>query len=264
MLKWVNWLKEFFRERDRRIMLVCVGIALVFWFTKAMSEDYSHDYKFELDYQLPDNLSFVSPSRQYVEARLSGTGWQLFKASLKRHFSVVPLPVSSDQVTRTDIVTAIYAHLGDYEIAVRDVDTDIINLNTDIRIDKMVPVVLKNDIVPAEGYMLSGKIAVDPPEVTVSGPASVLESIREISTVQFKATDLAASFNAEVELMVPESEYVQISAGKVRVACPIDRIRKVFREVPVVLIGDTSGNSVSPQYLGLEFRVPESQLEALD
>ena len=258
------WYRRFFENKDRNAITICFSIALLFWLTKALSEDYVHDYAFRLDYQLNENLSFTAPARSVVEARLSGQGWELFKASLKRRFKTVPVPVHSDVITRTDIVTAIYTHLGDFEIAVRDVDADVINLETDMVINKMVPVIMKGYINPAEGYMLSDQPDLDPAQIEISGPAAIVGDIRSIETEVIEVVDLEGSFSAESNLVVPNADYLNVTPASVTVSATANQEISVIRSVRVVIKGDTAGFVMKPSTIQAEFRIPESSVLRLD
>ena len=148
-----TWIQRFRGIRDRNAILICIGIALIFWLTNALSESYTHDYTFNLDYQLQDNVSFVSPPRKTMEARIAGQGWELLKASFKRRFREVPLQVVRPEITRSDLIAAIYEHLSDYDVVVREVNIDVMNLDINMVVSRSVPVNFDMKATCAEGYV---------------------------------------------------------------------------------------------------------------
>ena len=237
MLNKKPWYKKLFENKDRNVYLTCLGVALLFWFTKALSEEYVHDYRFTIDYQLPENVNFVEPARQHVEARLSGQGWELFKASLRRHFSHIPVPVVRDAVTRTEIITAIYTHLSDYDIAVREVDADVINLQTDIVIDRAVPVILNATVQLAEGFMYTDSVQITPSQIVVSGPASLVEGLENILTEELESIELSSDFEVQLDLLFPESEYLTFTPEEVTVTAGVDEELKACADYHTGSVG---------------------------
>ena len=179
--------RKFLENKDRNAIIICVFIAFVFWLTNALSEDYTHDYEFEVDYQLQENVSFASAPRTDIEARLSGQGWELLKATIRRRFRRLPVTVVSPEVTRTDLISALYEHLTDYEITVREVNADIINLDINMVITRQVPIVFPQRAQCAEGYVLTDSLPPEPAVVTVTGPSSLIERLAPITV---KETDI--------------------------------------------------------------------------
>ncbi|MDX1408274.1 MAG: hypothetical protein R3330_09075, partial [Saprospiraceae bacterium] len=175
-----SWIQRFIRSKDRNVVLICIGIALVLWLTTKLSRDYIQDYSFEITYDLPDNMSFSTAPQQKFTAQLAGQGWALLGASMHRGFSHVHVPVRGSDITRTDLVQALYQHLGDAEVQVREVNADVIRLNTDLKVQKSIPFVYNGGVRFEEGYRIRDSIIIEPSMAVITGPASLCDEIDNI------------------------------------------------------------------------------------
>ena len=188
MSEKTSWFRRILGMKDRNVILICVGIAIVFWLTNALSENYTHDYTFTLNYQLQENVSFTSPPREKINARISGRGWQLLQMSFKRRFRYLPVQVVRSEITRSDLIAAIYEHLSGYDVVVREVNVDVMTLDINIIMSREIAVVCKQVAIAADGYVLIDSLHPEPAVVTATGPAPLIERLQsiEVNTVELE------------------------------------------------------------------------------
>ena len=253
-----SFIQRFIKDRDRNAILICVVIAISFWLTDALSHTYSHDYNFTIEYELQDNVSFASVPRSAVEVRLSGQGWELLKASISRKFKHVPFSVLRPEVTRSDLIAAVYQHLSDYELVVREVDVDVMSLDINMVITRSLPIQLNMTAVCADGFVFKDSLHLTPANVSASGPSSLIERLGEIQieTVELKA--LSESLNQIVNVILPDEVYITIQPKQVHLMAEIEKDVRVTTLVPLQLEGDTAGLDFSPEMIRLSYSLGES------
>jgi len=254
-----TWIQRLTGIRDRNAILICIGIALIFWLTNALSESYTHDYTFNLDYKLQDNVSFVSPPRKKMEARIVGQGWELLKASFKRKFRVVPLQVVRPEITRSDLIAAIYEHLSDYDVVVREVNIDVMNLDINMVVTRSVPINLDFNASCADGYVFLDSLHCVPAEVTVTGPASLIERMSPIRVQQVELSPLKADLDQTVPLVIAEQQYVRIEPRSVKLEASVEKEVKVTTSIPIEVIGDTTSVGLTRKTANLTYTLGKSK-----
>lgn len=258
-----KWSWDFLKSKDRNVILICVGIALIFWLTTKFSREYTHDYTFDLQYDLPENSSFTTPPVQAVEARLSGSGWDLFRASMKRRFSRLHVPVTRSEITRTDLVQALYRHLGDYDVQVRQVNVDVIDLDIDMVIQKDLPVRFTGNIRTVPGFQLKDSVRITPNTAHVTGPLAILEDVQQLEVAEIDIPVLKDDFTAQVDIISPNVSYVTIEPSSVNLTIEIEpQVQKALL-VPVSMDGDTAGIEIQPNRVRVICTIGESKEDSL-
>ncbi len=257
-----SFIQRFLKDRDRNAILICVVIAISFWLTDALSHSYTHDYKFTIDYELQDNVSFASAPRSEIEARLSGQGWELLKASITRNFKLVPFSVLRPEVTRSDLITAVYQHLSEYEIVVREVDVDVMTLDINMVITRSIPIQLNLTAECVDGFVFKDSLHLTPAYVTVSGPSSLIERLGDIRIEKVELTPLAASINQIVDIILPDEAYITIEPKQVHLMADVEKDVNRTSELLLQLNGDTVGLDFSPGSISLTYSVGESLIDA--
>ncbi len=258
----VSVFKRFIENKDRNAIIICVFIAFVFWLTNALSEDYTHDYSFEIDYQLQENVSFASAPRTSLEARLSGQGWELFKASVRRRFKYLPVTVVRPDITRTDLISALYEHLTDYDITVREVNADIINLDINMVITRQVPISFNRSVSCANGFVITDSLHCEPAVVTVTGPSSLIERLAPITVEDIPIEPLSGPFSIEAALDLPDLNYLTFERTTVNLVGSAERMVQVTSIKPVSLEDPESVFNLEQPTVSVTYKVGVSHADS--
>lgn len=173
--------KRFFRGKfqgDRAILMVCIGIAFVFWLLTKLSQTYraQKEIVFEVSTPFQKALSELPPDN--VVADVEGTGWDLLldhfqNRSLRLQYdleSVDRLDLPLGQL-RADIKTKLYS--GDIKIL--ELNYDYFSFQVEDQVQKKVPLYLQMSLAFAPEHQLSQPVRLQPDSVLLIGPQSVVE-----------------------------------------------------------------------------------------
>jgi hypothetical protein len=264
MTSKLSFIQRFNKNRDRNAILICIVIAIAFWLTDALSHPYTHDYNFTLDYELQENVSFASAPRETIKARLSGQGWELLKASIKRKFKHVPVQVLRAEVTRSDLIAAVYQHLSDYEIVVREVDIDVMTLDINMVITRSIPIQFNTKVEAADGFRFINDSHLSPATVTVTGPSSLVERLGPFEIEEIEMIPLSANFNQTVNVLIPEMSYISVEPKQVQIVAEVEKIVQITTSLPLQFVGDTSGLDIIPLSVSVSYSLGESLANAAE
>ncbi|MDX1476741.1 MAG: hypothetical protein R3301_03510 [Saprospiraceae bacterium] len=253
-----RWYQKLIRSKNRNVVLICIGIALILWLITKLSEDYIHDYTFHIVYDLPENLSFSAAPQKTFGAQLAGQGWDLLSVSMHRGFSRVQVPVRNQDITRTDLVQALYQHLGDAEIQVREVNVDVIRLSTDLKVQKSVPFVYTGGVRFEEGYQIRDSILVEPAMAIVTGPASICDDIEYVQVPSQDFPTLQSDFRKSVSVASP-SPFVELQQTQVDVIVQADQEIRLEFAVPLEIDADSMSLAAQPSAVTIRCTIGSSK-----
>jgi|GEM_PF-5678756 len=253
-----SFIQRFIKDRDRNAILICVVIAISFWMTDALSHTYTHDYSFTIVYELQDNVSFASAPRENIQARLSGQGWELLKASIRRRFKRVPVTVLRPEITRSDLIAAVYQHLSEYDLVVREVDIDVMTLDINMVIARSIPVVLDITAECAPGFVFKDSLKIEPARVSATGPSSLVERLAPIKLEPIELSPLTSDLDQVVNVLLPEGPYINFEPKQIHLLAKVEKLVQMTTVLPVQLEGDTSGVVCTPESVSLSYYLGES------
>jgi hypothetical protein len=152
------------------------------------------------------------------------------------------------------------------EVRAASVRPDRIRLHFQPRAQKVVPIVARLRVRPAEGFTLAESVRVEPAVVQVAGPETAVARIDSVLTAPIVREPLRGSLSVEVPLEQPDpSGLVELSSSKVRVTMEIEPVaERVFPGVPVSVGGaDAVAVRVEPSLVDVRISGPRSAVESV-
>ncbi|MCP9235116.1 hypothetical protein [Lewinella sp. JB7] len=248
---------------DRQILLICIGLAFVFWLILNLSQDYEITKEVDLTYVVdPERVVAGSPPRS-VSVQLRGRGWNLIWETLRGS----RLGVSVDLQDETELLLTgnvlqqqVARQLSSGDLEVDNIAYDAQRILTTPRDGKRVPVRSRVRVRFKPGYFASGKLLIEPDSITVSGAADALEEIQEWPTEERTLEDIEDDQLISVPL-APAPEGLTINYTKVSVAVPVDAFIEQQLDVPVTLRNAPAADSarVYPASVTVTVTIPQSQ-----
>lgn len=231
-----NKLLTFKLREDRAILIICIGIALVFWLLVKLSQSYTTVKRLKLNFSIPEDRAFVSAPPGNVNAELEGQGWDLmFEFFAGREINLFydltqgeNLALSRSQL-RADIQEEISS-----DIRVIEVNFDQINLSLEEKVSKAVPVVLNSEITFDPEYRLRGSIELQPDSVMITGPASQVNLINRWGTDSLILQNLRSSQTKMANLKAPSPE-ITLNTAQVEVSIPVEQYTEKSLFVPLTV-----------------------------
>ena len=246
---------------DRKVFLVCLGAAFVFWLILNLSQEYEINKTVQLDYVVDPERVLVGTMPHSIPVELRGQGWNLIWESLRSS----ELPVEVDLrnrdnllLTRSELQLDVQRQLSSGALSIASLGFDGATILTTPMEGKRVPIRSQVRIRYANGYQRSGAIRLTPDSVTVAGAADVLEDITEWETEIVQLTDIRRDVLLNVALAAPPAG---ITLSRETVLVEID-VRPYIEQritVPVTVINPPPADSfrVFPETVDLEVAVSQ-------
>lgn len=134
-------------------------------------------------------------------------------------------------------------------------------------LERSVPVRVQLSGAVNPSYELVGKPAVVPPQVKITGPRSVVESMSEVLTEPVPITDLTEGTHRRRAFLLPLPKHVTVSPGMevtAEITLEAKRAQRRLRRLFITPVGVGGTVSVRPLHVDVVVAAPERVLEELD
>lgn len=247
--RFLEFLKSGLKRQDRRIFiyLICVGIATIFWFLNALSKNYTVDLDFPVHYtNLPKNKILVNEPPKEFTLQVNSFGFTLLRHKLQLSFS--PLVFNVNDFTRNimettkqsgyTIQTSQYLdEIADQlssELKVLKITPDTLHFNFDQIVQKNIKVYPNVQIELKKQYQLSGPIRTKPDSITVYGPKSILDTLKQVETNYQTFKSVSEAIQRNVSLV--DYDNLKFDNHRIVLIIPIEEYTEAQRLIPVSII----------------------------
>jgi len=226
---------NFRRKYQQKIFLFLFFVVLstIFWIIRSLSEVYEAEILYPVKYDgIPENKVLVSEPPDKLKLKVKAVGRTIL--SRKYSFFLRPLKfnVSSYFIytTGTDssyVLTKIAREALSQELdnmTILDISPDTLFFRFTEMVTKKAGI--KHNIVNypkifARQYMLNGKISFIPDSIIVSGPYSIIDTLKNVYLEPISINNLNDSI--EESCVLKKIEQVTFSRKKVRMIIPVDK-----------------------------------------
>lgn len=248
MKKIVEKISEFLkidklRENQNAIVfLICVLIATGLWFLNALSKDYTTIISYPVKYVNAPARQFLAnepPSK--LDLKVDAHGFTLLRHKLSLSSSPIILGLSN-------ITEGLQSNNGTYrvqtdhfrkrissqisnEIKINEILPSEIVIVLDSLKTKTVPVIPNIELDFKSQFNLKNPTTVKPDEVSITGPASAIDTIKQLTTERKKYTQLDASIEKKLEIVHPER--TTIVPKEVRLIIEVEKFTEKELKIPI-------------------------------
>jgi YbbR domain-containing protein len=211
--------------RHPGLKIVSVVLAALLWLLVSGEQDVERALRVPLEFtNLPRQLELVGEPPSLVDVRVRGSSGTISRVAAAELAAVLDVREAKAGLRRFNLKTSdVRAPFG---VEVMQVAPASLELTFEESGSKMVPIMARTAGDPAPGFVVSG-IAVEPPNVTVSGPMSALSSVKEATTDPVTVSNAKAS--------VTETVTIGIANAAVR----LGEIRSARVIVTITALGET-------------------------
>lgn len=250
-----------FLKTDRAILILSISIALFFWLFTKMSKSYETDRLVHFNFELPEGKTFLNTPPKHIKTQIKGGGWNLFFNYLRGGLPEVAFPLEKanvQNISSTSLINKISATIGaKYEVL--NVESDIISIKLDDDHVKKVPVELNVDLQIENGFMQADSLQVIPKQFTISGPETVVNSIKAYPTEKVVVDQLTGSFSQKIKAKQPSNPQLKIEPTEVVITNTIEKTTEGQLVVPIkILNAPDSSISILPRNVFIKYRAPLS------
>ncbi|CAA6821452.1 MAG: Unknown protein [uncultured Aureispira sp.] len=229
---------KIFLKTDRAILMICISIAFVFWLMTKLSYSYKDTVIVQLNYSTPEGKIFTNPPPNQLEVDIEGRGWDLLGFAFYNKERIVDIPVAANEI-RVISVTSLNAKVLKSlpKARILNIHPETIKLQMEESATKMIPVVLEEQIRLAPLYQYVDSIKIEPNEIEIKGPASVIRDIHEWKTnVCIPAEEINKDINVEVSLEIHPNGSISLSTDKIRCLAAVEEVTEKRVKVPVEVL----------------------------
>lgn len=251
---------------------ICVIIATVLWFLNALNKEYTTEITYPIKYtELPKGKLLVSEPPKEMTLAIKAHGFALLRYSISTSFLPIVLNVSS-LLDKKDLL--------EYTINTSEIKDRIsTQLNTDIQLisikpesitfkfsrfeSKRVPVIPRVEYTLKRQYMLKNDISVTPNHVAISGPVSILDTLKAVYTEPISLKNLSKEVTKTVSF--EEIYGTQINENDAKVKIEVERFTESKKTVPLVVknLPDSLLIRLFPHSIDVTFDVGLSRYEVV-
>jgi hypothetical protein len=224
-------------RKKLNIFIASVIFAFILWGSISLSDMYytNVDVKLAL-YNFPQGYTTGSQLPEKIKLRVKGQGWRLVSINIgpESEFRVsVDGDSGSQNVNLSNYLESNRWLLSDVEII--NIFPDSLRFFVERIISRKLPVISGLGLEFKPGYGLASGIVLNPDSVVVSGPFSVLKTMKEIRTVD-KSLSLLDS-RTKLEVNLPVMNGIEYNANLIEMVLDIQRIvDKQFENITVDVI----------------------------
>ncbi|WP_228235780.1 YbbR-like domain-containing protein [Allomuricauda sp. M10] len=226
------------------LFLLCSFLA---WFISNLSDTYESRSDFLVNYRnLPDTLLQGKNSNEHLEVKLRTSGFQFlyynfFKKRVDINVSQAVYRNGRYVIPEDELKEQLDQQLSQ-NISLLDVNQNQLVLDLYQVASRKIPIVPKMDLQLEQNYILDGKLILIPDSVTVKGPNSEIDTIKEIRTSPIKLANVSDSFEREAVLVFPKGlENSVFSDARVSILGKVDKFSEKVFEVPVQVLNVPEG-----------------------
>jgi hypothetical protein len=231
--------------------------SVALWFIVNMGRDYNMTMMLPIQItNLPDDIALSTEVPDTAAVSISGEGWSLFNLYINP--PQVMLNVEEQQVNMFEQVRQQISSMSD--VSVMQVDPMFLEIETEMRVSKKVPVESRLVINTGSQYGVLGSTQITPDSVTVTGPASRVGNVESWSTADTEVNDVTSDIEMSVNLQEPGPGISTIPSS-VTFQANIAEFTEAEVRIPVRSRGLPSGQAVtfSPSSIVVKYDVPLEQ-----
>jgi hypothetical protein len=224
-----------FWKSDRAILMVCIGIAFVFWLFTKLSYVYRSTLTVELVYELPADKVLSSPPPSSLELDVEASGWELLRLHFRSKKYIMDVSLSDNLPKNLNSITIkgkIARQLPE-DLTILELHPDLIQLVPEDLASKTIPIVLDNQVMLDEQYQFKDSIAINPSAVRISGPASVVADIDSWITLPLIKKNVSTGFQTKIGIKPHPNANIKFDPATVAVQINVEQITEKKLEVEI-------------------------------
>lgn len=210
-----------------KVVVLCIAAATTFWILNALNkDDYTTvvDFPIELVYDREKYVS-VAEEPENIQIEISGNGWDLLRKYFNFNNQNFPIeisnPASRDYILTSDLKRGLSDFLGPTQVVSILDDTIKYNINR-IQTIKITPKLDSTSFSLYKNFKLIGNPEFDPPQLTFTGPSSLLDSLKKSFTVDLDENKINKDLSKEVKINLPKEMASLVSIKEKTITVKLD------------------------------------------
>jgi hypothetical protein len=275
---FIRRFRKFFGKKSQSrhelmLYLFFVLIAVVIWYMNALNKNYTTELKFSTNFvDLPVDKIMVQAPDDHITLTVQAQGFTLFKYRMGVLLHPILIKANYKNLKRlrkgeyymltASVVENISEQLSS-DITLVRVTPDTLKFVFSEMVKKKVPVKISAQFQFEKEFTSLGNINIEPAEVTVSGPQSIIDTVRYVYSQNRTFKGLKDTLKAVLALQ--PVEMLSFDAKEVRITLPVERVTEASVSVSIEAINLPDGFSLKtfPGNVSVSCMVPVSRFNKL-
>ena len=267
----LEFLKEYGKARNYKVFLVFVMISTIFWLLIKFSKYYTTIVKYPVTYiSIPNGVVWGNREDEFLYISTTSSGFQHLSYALNSKEIDLDLSrlrnLGNDQyflLPEEQISSIIQQFPSDLGLIYRGPDSMFFDLSK--KIDRKIPVVLRDSLLLAPSFQFTHKVVVSPDSITISGPSSLVSKIDKIETELFFKENIRKSSTSSVRLKAFDLDKIELSNRRVDVSVKVEQFTQNSIDVPIIIRNVPKGYllKIFPDEVKVTFNTGLSNFESV-
>ncbi|MCB0400956.1 MAG: hypothetical protein KDD41_02655 [Flavobacteriales bacterium] len=260
------------------MFLFCLLLASFFWVLNALSNKFTTDVTFKANYiNAPKDKVVLNELPKVFGIRVRGLGFDLlaYKMSFGKPEINIDLSklkqfnnqkdVSTHTISSKAFVPVISEQLGD-QLEIRSITPNTVYFVFDKRAEKVVEILPVTQLNFKQQYKQFGSIEVKPSITTVTGPASIVDTLNAVYTEKLILNNLFETVTATVGFSGDyQQQHLTFIPEKALLHIPVEKFTETSRKVVIDYVNVPEGVELKavPSEIELKFLLPLSKMASL-
>ncbi len=263
LLRAISNLLRFDRTNWKALAL-CVFAAAVFWIFNALNKEYSTNLKFPLQFSFDDARFIpVDPLPGTLTMNVKGKGWDLLRKSLGYKVQHIVVEIERPEETKK-ISGAALAPVAAGQIApllVNFTVTDTLRFKIESKASRRIGLTAALDGVSfKKGLGRTSAVAVLPDSISVEGPKSIIDALRDPVVLRITGDGIDANFRSNVEVDLEHKHLIKRNPPVAEVMFEVGPVEEVTRQIKLKVARAPWGTEFDRDSVQCTFRVPQKDL----
>lgn len=234
----LQYLKQLINGKESVRLIVCIGLAALFWLLTKLSQSYTSDVEIKVGFTgVPEGKVLVNPLPNKLGLTVDATGWQLLRYGIQFSKPTILLDIPDRLVSnyypanhREEIIDQLPFAWNILQIRPAEIRVDLQNETVAER-----PVKLITNLSIDPQFGLIDSIRYTPTTVTVKGPSSLVDTIQSVRTKMIRHQGVTESIEGKIPLDTPPTGSVTFAPTEISYALNVESFTETKTEVSIAL-----------------------------
>ena len=234
-------------NRRVKVFLFILVLTSIIWLLVELSKTYTSSAVFNVEYKsLPKGKLLQKDPISELNIVLNAPGFDLLKYKGRKHKLILDLKnIKNREGSYYLLPNQQLGYLNSQlagDVKIVHVLKDTVYLELGSNKSKKVPVNPAIEIKFKLGYNLIDKVKITPDSILITGPQKIVDSIKEITTKEFKIEDVYKNVEKELDLVLPlYSNNFSVSSKSIHLNVEVDKFTEGRFKIPVTVINEPEG-----------------------
>ncbi len=243
--KLIDDLRKRILRRDVAVFSFFLLLSFIFWFLNALSKEMTGRIDYPVRYfNFPEGRALVNELPDYLSLQVNGPGYSIVQTKVggrREHLNIdldkasIKVQEDKDKLRFYILSYSLREQLSGQlrtDFSISSIVPDTLHFEFDLISKRKVPVIPNIDITTQRQYFVHGDILCIPDSVEISGPNTIVDTIKAVYTKYYSFDQLK---EAETKVLGLKSiSKISFSDRRTEISVPVEQFTEAVLEIPVI------------------------------